>query len=350
MHAFDKQTNPLPETLKRFLRSDDAVWVGRNIIFDRNWLEDDFGIRLKRMVDVAKESCLRGLVPNARASLQNVVKIVLNQYLPKTQLHDAWDMALTDKMAKYAALDAYLPVKIMEELKKIPRTGDQYNPSEDPIGTALSIAYDAETILAHGELVQHADASSNRLELPDGTGATITLKGRALVKVTRVLCEDISIKGWGISRSDIPESGQRLSYFGEPPFLLVVPVKYLRVRAEIAYISARDQMETDTALSSSRLDEQPEPVDLEAFQQEAEDLALAAENLDESQLVDLFDEEEEVDQGLLGLLALAESARIEAQPLMNLDPSDGQPSPFEHEPQLTSFKFQRGSRKIFSIG
>ena len=107
----------LPKSLKFVLRDKDILKVGSDIQQDGSKLHGDLGLVLEGLADI--QSMAKKIDPSMRKTgLKALAKTFLGIELDKTAATSNWEeYPLTFKQIKYAALDAWIGLKIFQELK-----------------------------------------------------------------------------------------------------------------------------------------------------------------------------------------------------------------------------------------
>jgi len=198
-----------PAQLITFLANPQIIKVGRNVLLDLKYLQEDStsSIAFVGGIDLAHRAKEKGIINDARASLSDLCIKVLSAVLPKDfnmRVNAEWSGDLNQDQIQYAALDAWASLKIYQKLENIRVPVSIDFTSNVPAGTKVFIyQQDRTNIIAHGTI--SPDIISNY------QGVNIT-KTRILVQVVHVY-----VPGAIMSL----HQNQPITSFGPVPFNIV---------------------------------------------------------------------------------------------------------------------------------
>lgn len=208
----------LPQKLKLLLSHPRILKVGRLVNSDLIYLQNacHSSSAFVGGLDLAKFAKDRCVITNiSKTSLSDLCALVLHKRLDKSvseRVSQAWEnRTLTHEQLQYAAKDAYVSLRIYEELMKID-VPHALPTSLHPFMPVLLYSNDNTTIIAEAQISPHLNDRTY-----DGINITAT---RTAVEVSKVL----------VPGAIITTHRQRpLNSFGMPPFTVIFLRSHLRI-------------------------------------------------------------------------------------------------------------------------
>ncbi|CEP13325.1 hypothetical protein [Parasitella parasitica] len=200
----DRSWKELPPYLIGLLRSTEYKKVGRNIGGDFARIQRRYHFHCKAQIELGSFLSRRKLISRGSMSLSEISLQILGVSINKGPRQSVWNISvLTDEMIKYAAIDAWAGLAIYHAAIIIPVIGCRVKELGCPLGTAVGIKpprYDQ--IVAHGVLQNNNDL--------------------ATIQVTKV-----NVPSWIAPPFADLQAGIALRSYGQPPFQMKIPIKYL---------------------------------------------------------------------------------------------------------------------------
>ncbi|KAG2206552.1 hypothetical protein INT47_008569 [Mucor saturninus] len=209
VHDFD--TNTFPRELSKVRSCTKIVKLGRNIKADCTRVKRVFGVVVSNLVDLGPFCYNHDLVNNSRPRLDVLCGSILSLQLPKISIIRCGDWErdyLTSEQISYAALDAWVALKIFEKANEEPAV------TKRVMSSAYGFIEDNE-----GSIEAH-------------------LKDTRLIKVDDVQVLSMLLETH--QESGNPEA-RTLSDLGDPPFVLRINNHCLRTASKKQYDRKKQQ-------------------------------------------------------------------------------------------------------------
>ncbi|KAJ7587518.1 hypothetical protein C8J56DRAFT_786255 [Mycena floridula] len=154
-----------PSHLAKFLANPRVIKAGRNVQTDLRYLEEDSGTKDGPFVggiDIADFAKEKGVVKSAKVGLAELCASVLKEKLEKPndiRVGMEWgNEELSDAQQQYAALDAWISLRIYQQLVKLEAPSAVIFPvNSPPVGLEVFVFQDDRTtIIARGTISPHA--------------------------------------------------------------------------------------------------------------------------------------------------------------------------------------------------
>ena len=160
------RSGQLPRILHELLNRTDIIKVGSCVNNDITLLNQQYGLEMKKGIDLASLARSRGVdLSNNGSSLKALAACVLKKHLPKEEegirISD-WDGPLGDKQKRYAALDAYVSLQIWTKLQERIGVGEDVTPQNVRAGMRVAIyANTAKSLLVGYGIISSIEITKN---------------------------------------------------------------------------------------------------------------------------------------------------------------------------------------------
>ncbi|CAI5508545.1 unnamed protein product [Closterium sp. Naga37s-1] len=159
-YLFHLKFTGVPETLRAFLKDASVVKTGVGVTEDGRKLRKDFGVEVNGLVDCSPLAQEKAVVPDGgqMVGLKTLTRLVLQKELakPKRVQCSNWEgFPLTDAQLIYASTDAFVSLRIFQELDAMPSPWEGGNGHVSAAvaesAMAVSVAAAAAAAAAGGE-------------------------------------------------------------------------------------------------------------------------------------------------------------------------------------------------------
>eukprot|EP00158_Paraphelidium_tribonemae_P005263 Partr_v1_DN27252_c1_g3_i5_m38927 putative NA len=243
-----------PPGLKTVLENPQIVKVGRQLSSDKFKLSE-FGVELRGTVDVVDLAKQHNFVKSRKVSLADIVESVFGRSLPKDEAvrFSDWEADVLSPMQKeYAAIDAYIVLKLYRYLK---RFGAEIVLDESHVGQEFDVVIvdGPPTRVATGSIARVLSSSIIEIKLQNILAKEAIIDGRKLgdmiLPATLTIAKSL-LRRPAFSQEDAPS--------------LPVRIKRLDERAQQSALAALSELELQCPPSRTRdiVDEWTPPAEL----------------------------------------------------------------------------------------